>query len=43
MVSAEGYAFIQYMECTPHLDKMDETLSCVCLRWSTDDEVEYTI
>ena len=37
------YAFVQYMEVTKPLNGVDEALDCVCLRWSTDDEIDRTI
>lgn len=36
------YAFLQYMEVSRPVDVIEETLNCVCLRWSTDDEVDYS-
>ena len=33
----EEYAFVQYLECTPSLDNIDDELGCVCLRWATED------
>lgn len=37
------YAYVQYMEVTRPLDYVDEVLNCVCLRWSTADEIDHTI
>lgn len=28
-------AFLQYMECVPPLDAVDDALGWVCLRWAT--------
>lgn len=36
------YAFLQYMEVSRLVDVIEETLNFVCLRWSTDDEVDYS-
>lgn len=41
--SERKYAFLQYMECTEPLDGIDKELGCVCLRWSTTDEIYHTI
>lgn len=35
-------AFVQYMEFTPPIDNVDDILNCLCLRWSTSDEIDYT-
>jgi hypothetical protein len=37
------YAFVQFMEVTRCLSKVDEELGCVCLRWATADNVDHTI
>lgn len=31
------------MECTQGLHHIDETVGSVCLQWSTDDEMDYTL
>lgn len=36
-------AFVQCMECTPGLDAEQETMRCVCLRQSTDDEKDQSV
>ena len=35
-------AYIRYMEIVKPKDKVEELLGCVCLRWSTYDEKDYT-
>lgn len=35
--------FLLYKECTPRLDTIGQRLNCMCLRFSTVDEVEYTL
>ena len=35
-------AYIRYMDIVKPKDKVEELLGCVCLRWSTDDEKDYT-
>ena len=39
---SKEYAFVQFMEVTSCLSKVDEELGCVCLRWATADNVDYT-
>ena len=36
------FAYIQYMEVTTPLSTIDESLGCVCLRWATADDIDYT-
>jgi len=36
-------AFVQFMQCTPPLDHVDDILQCVCLRWATEDGVDHTV
>lgn len=38
--SNEKIEFIPYMECTHPLDKVDDPLRCVCLRWRTEDRID---
>ena len=40
---AKEYAFVQFMEVTSCLTKVDEVLGCVCLRWATDDNIDHTL
>lgn len=35
-------AFVKYMDVVKSLDKAEDMLGCLCLRWSTDDDVDYT-
>ena len=37
------YVFVQFMEVTQPLSKIDEVLGCVCLRWATGDKIDHTI
>lgn len=37
----EKYPLLQYMECSNPLDDIDERLGCMCLRWSTGDEMDH--
>ena len=37
------YAFVQYMEVTNPVTEVDKALGCVCLRWATDDEKDWTL
>lgn len=37
------YAFVQYMKCTPPKDIIDKGLGCVCLRFETEDEIDYSL
>jgi len=39
----EECAFVQYMQCTPPVDEVDDLLRCVCLRWATDDGIDHTV
>ena len=39
----EELAFVQFMEVTQPLSSADKALKCVCLRWATDDNVDYTL
>lgn len=36
-------AFVKYMDVVKPLDGAEQILGCVCLRWSTDDDVDYSI
>lgn len=36
-------AFIQFMECTAHLDTSDNMLGCVCVQWVTSNELYHTV
>lgn len=36
------YVFLQYMACTPTLDRMDKELVCKCLRQSATDEEDHS-
>lgn len=40
----EELAFVQYTECAPPLDAVDDALKCACMRWAKsnggDDESE---
>lgn len=38
-----NFAFIQFMECLNHSDRVDEALGVLASRWSTDYEVDHTI
>ena len=38
----EPQACVRYMDVVKPLDVIEEHLRCVCLRWSTDDETDYT-
>lgn len=40
---SQEYSVLQLMEETPPVDRVDETLACVCLRRRTDDEVEHSL
>lgn len=33
---------MQYLECTLPMTDVDEKLNYVCLRWATEDEIDYT-
>lgn len=33
------FPFIQFMECTPPLDELNRALCCICLQWSTSDDI----
>lgn len=35
-------AFVKYMDVVPPMDNTEKMLGSVCLRWSTDDDVDYT-
>ena len=37
------FALIQYMTCTAPLNKSEEALGCLCLRWETEDEIDHTL
>ncbi|MEM1002919.1 MAG: hypothetical protein AAGH46_09755 [Bacteroidota bacterium] len=37
------FAIIRYMEPVKPLDELEESLGCAIFRWSTDDEVDYTL
>ena len=39
----EELAFVQFMEVTQPLSSADKALKCVCLRWASDDNVDYTL
>lgn len=36
-------AFVRYMDTTKPINNIDSALGCVCLRWSTDDNKDYTV
>lgn len=36
------YSFLQYTWVTCPMNMVGETFGCVFLRWSTDDEMEYS-
>ena len=38
----EELALVRYYKCIEPLDKMDEILDCICLRWETEDEEDYS-
>lgn len=35
------YVFMQFMECTNFNEGADEMLTCLCLRWSTDNIMDH--
>ena len=35
-------AFVRYMDTTKPINNIDRALGCICLRWSTDDNRDYT-
>ena len=37
------HAFVHHLECTKPLNGLDEKLICACLRWATEDEIDYTL
>ena len=39
----EELAMVKFYTCTPPLDKIDDTLNCICLRWETEENTDYTI
>ena len=36
------FAVVRYMEVVEPKDRLEEKLGCIVLRWSTDDEIDYT-
>ena len=37
------FALIQYMTCSAPLNKSEEALGCLCLRWETEDGIDHTL
>lgn len=42
-LEAQGYEFLQYMKLTNVIDTVDETVGCVCVRWSYDGEMDLSL
>lgn len=39
-IEIELYTFLRYIEATLLIDTLDGTLGCVCVTWSTGDEMD---
>lgn len=42
-IESRKYAFLQYMDVKCLVETVDEILGCVCLEYSTDDEVVHSL
>lgn len=40
---SEEFSFVQNVEVTPYIDNVDQVLKCLLSRWTTDDEVDYSV
>lgn len=40
-MGSQDYDGLQYLKVTRPIDRVEETLGCVSLSWSTDDEMDH--